>query len=245
MPLKQSEAIVLRTYPVHEADLLVTVFTRLEGKVKGVAKSAKKSRRRFGGSLEPLTCVRVYWEDRERQELARIDSCDVLLSPLSTEVDYPRAVALGHIAEMLDELLPDREANDTVFRLAWSVLQNLPPANIWMPITYFDLWMVRLMGFLPELDRCIVCDRPLDGQRAYFHALVDGLMCPQDKRLASSEMSPESRKIAAQMFRMPVERFAEEEWPRTRGADIRKLCREIVERHIERKLVTSVQLERL
>lgn len=245
MPLKQSEAIVLRTYPVHEADLLVTVFTRLEGKVKGVAKSAKKSRRRFGGSLEPLTCVRVYWEDRERQELARIDSCDVLLSPLSTEVDYPRAVALGHIAEMLDELLPDREANDTVFRLAWSVLQNLPPANIWMPVTYFDLWMVRLMGFLPELDRCIVCDRPLDGQKAYFHALVDGLMCPQDKRLASSEMSSESRKLAAQMFRMPVERFAEEEWPRSRGADIRKLCREIVERHIERKLVTSVQLERL
>jgi DNA repair protein RecO (recombination protein O) len=245
MPLKESEAIVLRTYPVHEADLLVTAFTRSEGKVKGVAKSAKKSRRRFGGSLEPLTCVKFYWEDRERQELARIDSCDVLLSPLSTEVDYPRAVALGHIAEMLDELLPDREANDTVFRLAWSVLQNLPPANIWMPITYFDLWMVRLMGFLPELDRCIVCERPLDGQRAYFHALVDGLMCPQDKRLASSEMSAESRQLAAQMFRLPVERFAEEEWTRARGADIRKLCREIVERHIERKLVTSVQLERL
>jgi DNA repair protein RecO (recombination protein O) len=245
MPLKESEAIVLRTYPVHEADLLVTAFTRSEGKVKGVAKSAKKSRRRFGGSLEPLTCVKFYWEDRERQELARIDSCDVLLSPLSTEVDYPRAVALGHIAEMLDELLPDREANDTVFRLAWSVLQNLPPANIWMPVTYFDLWMVRLMGFLPELDRCIVCDRPLDGQRAYFHALVDGLMCPQDKRLASSEMSAESRQLAAQMFRLPVERFAEEEWTRARGADIRKLCREIVERHIERKLVTSVQLERL
>jgi DNA repair protein RecO (recombination protein O) len=245
MPLKESEAIVLRTYPVHEADLLVTAFTRSEGKVKGVAKSAKKSRRRFGGSLEPLTCVKFYWEDRERQELARIDSCDVLLSPLSTEVDYPRAVALGHIAEMLDELLPDREANDTVFRLAWSVLQNLPPANIWMPITYFDLWMVRLMGFLPELDRCIVCERPLDGQRAYFHALVDGLMCPQDKRLASSEMSAESRQMAAQMFRLPVERFAEEEWTRARGADIRKLCREIVERHIERKLVTSVQLERL
>ncbi len=245
MPLKQSEAIVLRTYPVHEADLLVTLFTRAEGKVKGVAKSAKKSRRRFGGALEPLTCVRVYWEDRERQELARIDSCDVLLSPLSTEVDYPRAVALGHIAEMLDELLPDREANDTVFRLAWSVLQNLPPVNIWMPITYFDLWMVRLMGFLPELDRCIVCERPLDGQRAFFHALTDGLMCAQDKRLASSEMSPESRSLASQMFRQPVERFAGEDWTRSRAADLRKFCREIVERHIERKLVTNVQLEKL
>src|SRR5512146_2720469 len=135
MPLKQSEAIVLRSYPLREADLLVTLFTRAEGKVRGVARAAKKSKRRFGGALEPLTRVRAYWEDREGRELARLDSCDVLESPLTTEVDYPRAVALGHVAELLDELLPDREANDTVFRLAWSVLQNLPVGNIWMPIT--------------------------------------------------------------------------------------------------------------
>ena len=58
MALKESEAIVLRTYPLREADLLVTLFTRAEGKVRGVARSAKKSKRRFGGALEPMTtCV--------------------------------------------------------------------------------------------------------------------------------------------------------------------------------------------
>ncbi len=195
MPLKQSEAIVLRTYPLHEADLLVTLFTRLEGKVKGVAKAAKKSRRRFAGALEPLTCVRVFWEDRERRELARIDSCEVLASPLSSQVDYPRIVALGHVAEMLDEMLPEREANDAIYRLAVSVLANLNSNAIWMPVTYFQLWLVRLMGFLPELSACIVCGRELDGQRAWFHALADGLMCPEHKRLASSEMTAESRRL--------------------------------------------------
>src|SRR5512146_2036600 len=149
MALKESEAIVLRSYPLHEADLLVTFFTRAEGKVKGVAKSAKRSRKRFGGALEPLTAVRVYYDDREGKELARIDSCDVVESPLATTVDYPRAVALGHIAELLDELLPDREANDAIFRLTWAVLQNLRAGAIWLPLTYFDLWMVRLVGFLP------------------------------------------------------------------------------------------------
>ena len=63
--------------------------------MRGVARSAKKSRKRFGGALEPLTYVRVYYEDRERQELARLDSCEVLESPLATEVGYPRAVALA------------------------------------------------------------------------------------------------------------------------------------------------------
>ena len=82
-PLKQSEAIVLRTYPLREADLLVTLFTRAEGKVKGIARAAKKSKRRFGGALEPLTWVRAYYDDREGQELARLDSCDILESPLS------------------------------------------------------------------------------------------------------------------------------------------------------------------
>src|SRR5437588_527935 len=135
MPLKESEAIVLRTYPFTDSDLLVTLFTRPEGKVRGVARAAKKSRRRFGGALEPLTYIKVAYEDRERQELARLDACEVLDSPLTSEVSYPRAVALGHVAELLDELLPDREANDAVFheRTGFAEircgLEEVPAAN--------------------------------------------------------------------------------------------------------------------
>jgi DNA repair protein RecO (recombination protein O) len=245
MPLKQSEAIVLRTYPLREADLLVTLFTRSEGKLKGVAKSAKRSQKRFGGALEPLTCVRAYWQDREGIELARLDSCDVLLSPLSAPIDYPRCVALAHVAEMLDELLPDREANDGIFRLAWAILQNLETASIWLPITYFDLWMLRLMGFLPALDACIECGEPLAGQPAFFHALRDGLVCQRDRRLASSEMSLQSRELATRMFRNPVDHFTEEPCPASRLADLRKFLMQILARHLDRKLQTSAQLERL
>ncbi len=245
MALKESEAIVLRTYPLREADLLVTLFTRLEGKVRGVARSAKKSKRRFGGALEPLTYVRASYEDRERQELARLDSCEVLESPLATEVSYPRAVALGHVAELLDELLPDREANDAIFRLAISVLGSLRGPDVWMPVTYFELWITRLVGFLPEFSECLVCGRALNGHRAFFHALADGLMCADDKRLASSEMSAESRAIAAQMFRAPVENFAGEPWLKTRGADLRRFLKQTLERHIEKKLVTAGMLEKI
>ena len=65
---RQSEALILRTYPLHEADLLVTFFTRAEGKIRGVAKAAKRSKRRFGGALEPLTHVTAHWEEKEKQE---------------------------------------------------------------------------------------------------------------------------------------------------------------------------------
>lgn len=244
MALRESEAIVLRTYPLREADLLVTLFTRIEGKVHGVARSAKKSKRRFGGALEPLTYVRAIYDVRERQELVRLDSCEVLESPLATEVNFARAVALGHIAELLDELLPDHEANDAVFRLTLSVLHVLTGAEIWMPITYFDLWLTRLVGFLPELSECVVCGRNLNGSRAYFHALADGLMCADDKRLASSEISSESRKLAAQMFRASVESFTKAPWPKAQGSDLRKFLVQILQRHIEKKLVTAGMLEK-
>ena len=244
MALKESEAIVLRTYPLREADLLVTFFTRTEGKVRGVARSAKKSKRRFGGALEPMTYVRAFYDVRERQELARLDSCEVLESPMAQQVTYARAAALAHLAELLDELLPDREANDAVFRLALSVLHVLTGEEIWMPITYFELWMTRLVGFLPELTECIVCGKNLNGSRAYFHALADGLMCVEDKRLASSEISVESRMLAAHMFRAPVEGFAGMPWPKAQGSDLRKFLIQILQRHIEKKLVTAGMLEK-
>ena len=278
MSLKQSEAIVLRTYPLHEADLLVTLFTRAEGKVKGVARAAKKSKRRFGGALEPLTLVRAYYDDREGKELARLDSCDILESPLSATVDYPRVVALEHVAEMLDELLPDREANDAIFRLTVSVLLQLRSGPIWLPLTYFQLWLVRLVGFLPELNECLACGAVLNGSKAFYHALADGLMCAQHKRLASSQLTPESRSLAAQMFRASVESFtappqttesadgeaamsdsrevltdaaagdAVKRGVREAGSpysDLRKFLTQIIERHIEKKLVTAVMLAKL
>lgn len=243
MPLKESEAIVLRTYPFRESDLLVTLFTRSEGKVRGVARAAKKSRRRFGGALEPLTYVKATYEDRERQELARLDACEVIESPLASEVSYPRAVALAHVAELLDQLLPDREANDAVFRLALSVLAQLSGREFWLPVTYFDLWMARLMGYLPDISECLACGRVLNGSRAYFHALADGLMCPEHKRLASSEMSAESRNMAGQMLRVPLSAMGSAE--NVGGRDLRKFLLQTLERHIEKKLVTRTMLEKI
>ncbi|MBV9181673.1 MAG: DNA repair protein RecO C-terminal domain-containing protein, partial [Acidobacteria bacterium] len=182
--------------------------------------------------------------DRERQELARLDSCEVLESPLSSEVSYPRAVALGHLAEVLDELLPDREANDAVFRLTVSVLAQLKKPPLWLPITYFDLWMACLMGYLPDLSGCIVCGRILNGSRAFFHVLTDGLMCSEHKRVASAEISSDSRQLAAAMLRAPLASL------KTRAAgrsapDLRRFLLETLERHIEKKLLTRGMLDRI
>ena len=87
---RQGEAIVLRTWPFHESDLIVSLLTREQGKLKGVARAALKSRRRFGGALEPMTLVRAHYVERPRQELVRLDSLEILRSPLSAPMDHSR-----------------------------------------------------------------------------------------------------------------------------------------------------------
>src|ERR1700733_1116632 len=110
-------AIVLRVWPFQEADLLVSLFTREQGKVKGVARHAMRSRRRFGGALEPMTHVRASYSERPKQELVRLDAFEILSSPLTRPVDYARTAALELVAEVLEEL-PEGGVDDAVFRLA-------------------------------------------------------------------------------------------------------------------------------
>ena len=93
--IRVGEAIVLRTWPFHEADLLVSLFTREFGRVKGVARHAMRSRRRFGGALEPMTHVKATWAERPKQELVRLDAFEIVTSPMTGRVDLARLAGLG------------------------------------------------------------------------------------------------------------------------------------------------------
>ena len=239
----QAEAIVLRTWPIHEADLIVSLFTRAQGRIKGVAKSAAKSRRRFGGALEPMTWVTASYVEKPKQELVRLDACEVITSPLSDPVDYARAAALAFYAEVLEETLPDHDPHDAVFRLVLAVLAQTP--RIWMPVTYFGLWMTRLLGWMPSVTHCTMCGEAFAGQAAWFHAQTDGLVCGVHKRPGSRVLTPESLVVARRIFESPIAALAEEDWPAGRAADLRRFATEGLERHLERKLHSAAALVKL
>ncbi|WP_026443844.1 DNA repair protein RecO [Pseudacidobacterium ailaaui] len=241
----QQEAVVLRTWPVHEADLIVSLFTRGHGKIKGIAKAASKSRRRFGGALEPMTCVVANYAIRPRQELVRLDSCEIITSPLSRAVDYTRAAALAFYSEVLEECLPDYDPQDAVFRLVHSVLEHTTTTNVWMPVTYFALWMLRLMGWMPDILHCTVGGEPFVGRPAYWHAQADGLVCAQHKRLASSVLSAPSQAMAVRIFHRPLAAFTQENWSSACGVDLRRFAVQALERHLERKLTSARVLMKL
>lgn len=154
MPARVSEAFVLRSYPYQEADLIVSLFTRDQGKLRGVAKRARRLKSSFGSGLERLSQVRVSYYQKETLELVRLDNCELIQSQFGLVSHYAAGVVLDYIAEVSDQLLPASEPNERYFRLLASVLSDLraaPDASVWRVVLYFSLWSVRLSGFLPEL----------------------------------------------------------------------------------------------
>jgi DNA repair protein RecO (recombination protein O) len=156
---RQTEAVILRTYPLKEADKIVSFFSRQIGKARGVARGARKPKSRYGASLEPLSHVRLEYFERENAELLSIDGCELIQSHFESQQDYGCGVALAYLAEATDHLLPDREPQDAFFRLLVLVLEEIRRTReFWGPLTYFDLWAVRLGGFLPALPRDICAE---------------------------------------------------------------------------------------
>jgi DNA repair protein RecO (recombination protein O) len=254
MSVLTSEAVVLRTWPVNEADLIVSFFTRDYGRLKGIAKSALKSRKRFGGALEPMTVARAWFAERPRQELVRLDQLEIIRSPLSAPVDHVRLAVLSFFAELLDEALPEHDPQETIFRLLLAVLEQTTAqttaqtadfAQPWMSLTYFTLWMTRLMGLLPDIAHCTACGEPLTPGEASFNSLADGLFCALHRSGSASPLSADSWQLAQRMLRAPISAFAAEPWPRRRAQDLRRFTLQALERHLERRLRTAEALARL
>jgi DNA repair protein RecO (recombination protein O) len=245
MSVLTSEAVVLRTWPLHEADLIVSFFTRDYGRMKGVAKSALRSRKRFGGALEPMTVARAWFAEKPRQELVRLDQLEILRSPLAAPVDHVRMTVLSFFAELLDEVLPEHDPQETVFRLLVSVLEQTTVEQPWMPLTYFSLWMTRLMGLLPDIAHCTACGETLVAGETSFNSLGDGLFCAVHRNGNANALSADSWQLAQRMLRAPVSAFVAEPWPRRRGLDLRRFTLQSLERHLERKLRTAEALGRL
>jgi len=166
MQVKSADALILRTYRYGEADRIVVFLTEHHGKKRGVAKNATKSRRRFGGALEPLTRGRVAYVEREHRELVRIDRIEPTQMPLNAAQGRGAgdgAHVLGHagyFAELLDEWAPDGHANERLFRLGTAIGDALGRAgSVEALARYFEYWLLRLEGVYPAIDVCPACGR--------------------------------------------------------------------------------------
>jgi DNA repair protein RecO (recombination protein O) len=249
MPLHESEAIVLQRYPLGEADRLVSFLSRTMGRVRGVAAGSRKTKSRFGSSLEKLSHIRIWFFEREARDLVRISQCEMIESFLDVFRDYPSSVAFALFTEITEAVLPEREASDPNFRLLLLAAQCVKrTGKSELPLAYFALWTVKLGGWLPALDRCAFCSKELAAiASAYFAPSASAIACDKCRKPGMRVVSPAALAVARRMLGERLDKLSQDATPDPIGArparELTNVMLDVIEHQIDRKLKSRELLE--
>ncbi|NOT61774.1 MAG: DNA repair protein RecO [Acidobacteria bacterium] len=162
MPLHDMHAFVLRSFTLKEADKICVLLTREAGQVRGVAKGARRLRSRFGASLEPFTEVQITYYQNESKELVALSSCEIVQSNFAAGISSERLGVIHYLTELLIEFTPAHEPNERVYRLVTATVETLKVADDAQLVAltrYFEVWLLKLAGFLADMKSCGDCSR--------------------------------------------------------------------------------------
>jgi len=163
MPLQRTKAIVIRTQNLGEADKIITFFTPYLGKVSAVARSVRRPKSRFGGSLELLNYGELVFFERPNKDLHIINSFDTIDTFSQLKEELTKTSYCFYIAELVGIVVSESNQNPIIFQLLLHLLPSM--YNTDQPkllIHAFELKLLILVGYKPELNRCVICNNSTD-----------------------------------------------------------------------------------
>jgi DNA repair protein RecO (recombination protein O) len=245
MPLRESEAIVLQSYALGEADRLVSFLSRAMGRMRGVARGARRTKSRFGSTLEPMSHIRIWWFERETRELVRINQCEMIESFLDAFRDYASSIALAIFTEVTEAVLPERESSDANFRLLLLCAQAVKrTSKTELPLAYFALWTVKLGGWLPPLGSCMRCGTVLpDDAPAYFSTSGSAIVCAKCRKPGMRVIPPDALAAARKMLAERLDQLNEQATSVRAIREVAETMLDAIEHQIGRKLASRELLE--
>lgn len=212
MGLIETEGLILKTYALAEADKIVVLLTKDEGLVRGVAKGAKRLKSRFGGGLELFSVVRATFFQKEERELVSISQIELVKSFFESASDPRFLQKFSYLIELLTEFAPPHDPNEKLYRMVRVCLETASENHdsLESVALYFELWILRLGGYLPDWNSCRNCKRELNknedtGLHINFH-----LFC-KDCRKSQKEwiVSPQQREVFISAQKLSPTSFVE------------------------------------
>jgi DNA repair protein RecO (recombination protein O) len=179
MGLLETEALVLRTYNLAEADKIVVCLTRGAGLIRAVARGSRNLKSRFGAALEPFTLLNISCYQKEHQELISLRQTEILKSNFSLFGNADLLTALAYMGDLVIEFSPPYQPNEKLFRMVKACLEAIAasPTDVQAVLRYFEVWLLKLEGFLPDLSRCGECQRILKEGESVFVGSDLALRC--------------------------------------------------------------------
>jgi DNA repair protein RecO (recombination protein O) len=244
MPARETEAIILKTFPLGEADRLVSFFGRSSGRLRGVAAGARRIRNRYGSTLEILSHVQMRYVERETRDLVRIQECELLESFHRAQSDYGLSTGLALISEIAERTLPEQEVGEAMFRLLLLTAREVERRGSWeLPLAYFAFWTVKLGGYLPPFERCSNCGNVLGDHPGFHFGQASGLHCENCRKPGMRPVGKSGQEIAIVFASKRLDEIEVSRELVKPAKELREALLDWIEHHVERRLQTRTFLE--
>lgn len=192
MGLVETEAVILHTHKLAEADKIAVCMTEKAGLVRGVAHGARRLKSRFGAALEPFTLVNLTFYEKEGRELFTIKGAEIIKSYFDAARDVEGLAALEYLAELVREFALPQQPDPKLFRMLRACVDALAnkPGHSAALLSYSELWVLKLAGFLPDYRVCAGCGRPTDASQGVdVYISTEGLLRCRACRQAGQAIS--------------------------------------------------------
>lgn len=211
MSLKESEALVIKSYSLSEADRIVVFFTREHGVVRGVAKGAKRLQSKFGSTLEPFSTVQLTYFQKEDRELVSIQEAELIRSRFEAASDPAFLSTYSYIGDLLTEFALPHDADEKLYRMISACLSTVAgEAELAAVRLYFELWLLRLSGLLPDWSACENCGGEIRLDEPAHLVAGFALKCNRCRSgHALTQVSPEELRVYHNVQKLAPSAFIE------------------------------------
>ena len=239
MAVFESEALILRTYNFAEADKIVVCLTRDAGVIRGVAKGCRKLKSRFGAALEPFTLAKITYYQKENQELASISTAEILTSHFDLSSHAETLTGLAYMGDLVLEFSPPHHVNEKLYRMVKACLEAISQSQQDMPLIlrYFEVWLLKLEGYLPDLRCCADCGSAFDDTRVAFLASDLSFRCRNCTNGGGNAVSRRLQQQLRAAQKLAPFVFAQEsrEVPASIHKEMAELTHQLIARVLERQ----------
>lgn len=209
--LYRAHGVILNSTDYGESDRILAFYTLEHGKIKGIAKGARRSRKRFVGNLEPGSHVRFVFFQTDKSELVRIEDATLIEGYPSLKLDIERLSQACYLLELVSEMTREGQSLPMIYSLLTEFLKMLDGGAEALAIRFFEIKLLSVLGYEPHLEGCVVCKRPMEGEGARrFSSEKGGVVCPKcSAGLAGlTHISPSTAKFLSTAARFDSEKLA-------------------------------------
>lgn len=212
MAIFETEALVLRSYNLAEADKIVVCLSRSAGLIRGVAKGCRKLRNRFGASLEPFTLINLTYYEKEHQELVSFRQTEILRSRFNLSGNSSILTGFAYMGDLLIDFSPPHQANDNLYRMALACFEaaSQSPSDLESILRYFEVWLLKIEGFLPDLKACASCQRAFTAEETIYLSNDLLFRCAQCSNSRGGPVSKHLHTLLRTTEKLPPAKFAEQ-----------------------------------